>query len=521
MILVDLTKIDADVRAMIRARNFGEAEAIVQEALKRSGKEPHLYYLLALSVMKRSPAEAGEAVDRSIELDGSSADARMLQLKLATDSGDEARIASAAEAAVFAVPDSIGVLTAAARALFKVRRYLSAMRAWRRIEALSPDETAPVLGILRALAAASDAAGIDNLPPEVAADGRGVAASEIMAEAIKRLADMDPGAAISFLPHLSGAHIDVAAVALIKAREAGILESDSFAVARASRDLLRRADLAFGQSDYTSAARDYRMVLQLKPTIAMAEGRFRQCLSFLIAIGCRHYVGRDLAAAATHFETVLTLDPNNLKALRWLCFSLERAGGFERSADAWRRLAEASRDPVAWARALNAATKTRLSPWKLEIFAAARPELPADSVRIRQGNMLAAALSRALRPDLDASGLDEAMQTFRAIQRWDPNQPFAIVLRRRLRKFLLSAIGAEQGVSADEAFRLTRMLAEVDPANIVALQRLGRIYFSRGETGKALETYQRLVELHPNQIEFQDRVTACLALMNGRSQSAA
>jgi tetratricopeptide (TPR) repeat protein len=522
VINVDVAKLDLDVRAKIHAGELDEAEAIVRKALKRGRKHARLHYLLALLVAKRDPAEGADAIEQSLELDGLSADARMLQLKLANDSRDEARMAAAAEAAVLALPDSGRVLAAAAKALFKIRHYTSAMRAWRLAATLAPDDATPLIGLLRAFAAASNTSRIDQTPPEASANLTALQDLDFVSEAMERLSMLDPAAAVGFLRYLPADQVDIAALALANAREADVIEANSFAMARTVRALHQRADQAFGEGDHVTAARDYRMILRLAPDDNKAAARLHRGVSSLIAAGNQLYSDGDFAGATKQFETALTFDGGNAKALRWLALSEERAGAFERAADIWRRYAEVSLDSEGWTHALAAASKAEPSPWKLEIFAAARPHLASDSARIRQGNGIASVLTRAILASLDTVSLDEAMRAFDALRRWDPALPVVDILRRRLRGFLSSALAKSRGNgTSEDGTRLAQMLVEVDPANGPALQSLGRAYLRRRDAGKALAIYQKLAELHPDRAAYRSRMDACLAQIGGRRQPVA
>src|SRR5947209_3420372 len=140
-----------NVRAMVAAGDLETAEAELRKKLRRSGRDPQLHFLLALTLAQRDPGKAQESLDQSIALGGGSQEAHLLQIRLATKLGDHVRLAAAAKGAVSCSPESVRVLTLAARALHKARQYREAARLWRRVEEMKPRDPQPMLGALRAL----------------------------------------------------------------------------------------------------------------------------------------------------------------------------------------------------------------------------------------------------------------------------------------------------------------------------------------------------------------------------------
>jgi tetratricopeptide (TPR) repeat protein len=511
--MLEIDKLDAEIRARVRAGDTAEAEAIVRGELKQGTENAKLYFLLALSTHARDARGAAAAIERSIALDGSSIDALLLQLRIAIQSGDRSRVVAASNAMVAAAPNSARMLAMAAKAQFKVRAYHEAARTWWRIEAISEQGVEPLINGLRALAKATTGIpGDANISRQIRQE---------MANAVDRLAGINTRAALEFLPWLSLDHIDVNVRLLIRATNAGV-EFDPKLMIRILPELQRRAERNFEQGDLRAAGAAFSTILSLMPANRRARVRLRSCIAGIVSIGNKHFVERKFAAAAEAYQTALEFDGESAVIWRRFSICLEQVGSFLKAAGAWMRYGDLSKDPQARRRALDAAVKAEPSHRKLAILAEMRLSGPIDLRIVRQGDALASSLIRGLGMSLQESEVEPGIQVLKALEAWDRDHRGAKILRERLRRTLAAGLlRAQDEGNFAETFRLAQRLIFVDPAHVPALQALGRAYISRREPEKALEIYNTLVGLFPDEITFQSRAAACLAMMGNAGREIA
>lgn len=132
---------------------------------------------------------------------------------------------------------------------------------------------------------------------------------------------------------------------------------------------------------------------------------------------------------------------------------------------------------------------------------AAAPSWSASDLRARHGGDYRAALARDGERLLAAGNLDGAERRFRAVVALDPRNVDAHLRLGRILARAGDPVGAE---------REWRTAADLDPSSIPAHRELASLAFDAGRYGEALGHYERLAALHPpDEDEVWLRIAEC------------
>lgn len=500
-----------NARRLFAHGQYEEAEAL----LAASGETtPDVNALRGLIAYQRSEdALAAQFLRAAIAEDAAATEARLTLVKVLERTGDADEAAALAAALVQDTPDDLKVLTSAAKALARLRRYPEAIVAWQAIAALRPGDASALVEAARcAIKQRAYAEGLGFADAALAREPESAAALGLKTECLRRLDDLpalaavlvqmaplNPSLAMANLAHLIAADLlPQAAEILIAASKAGLAGQDEAALrADLVRGLTEQAVAAEKAGDGAVALRAWKALRALEPENKKAYLALRDVVGSFIAEGRSRAAEGDFAGAVAALRNGLALDDANARLLRELAAMLERTEDWAAATATWLTLADRAGGSEAVVRGVRNALRAEQLETALDLYA----RLPEEDKAELSGNIASGVkrLVKSMRADFDAGDHRAAAVKARAILRFEPENGAAERIREKLVSVLAKAM--RQAADEDPAAQLAlgRRVLELDPDHTEAHRAIGKIHAANQNHADARATYQRLTELEPEE----------------------
>lgn len=113
-------------------------------------------------------------------------------------------------------------------------------------------------------------------------------------------------------------------------------------------------------------------------------------------------------------------------------------------------------------------------------------------------------LEALLMKTIEQAGVDSAVRQYRDLRQRVALNGYFDFTEWRINELARHLVAAGK---PSEAIAILVMNAEFNPESVTIPYELGRLYFERGDRSKAIEAYQRVLQLNPRHQQARDRLT--------------
>lgn len=502
-----------EAKRRIADGDLDEAEVILHGLAAEDSRHAGLHTLLGTVAFHRGDTTAATAEFReAVELDPAAVEPRAMLVKSALRMGKVEEACSIAADLVRRSPDDLRILLVSAKAMMRGKYFPEAIAIWRRIALIRPELVLPLIETARCeMKARNFEAALTAADEALARDAQEAGALVIKADALLKLrrmrelaavsldlAGIEPKAAMAAVPALiSARHPEEAAAIVATARDTGEVDIDAVMRAALIRTLEQRGKVASEREDTPAAAAAWKAILLIDPDSSRAAQGLRRLFSPLIAAARARAAEGDVPGAVAAYEAALAIQGDNVRILRELALTHDKAGEWLRASQRWTQLARLSPDTTDYEkRAGRAAMRAERYDLAVRIY----HEL--DGAGDEQGAKLLTSamrrLVRAMREDFAAGHLEVAAHKAAIVLEVSPGSEVGQRTFRRVMssysRRLREAVATEDVALQEE---ICRKMLELEPNRPDALKVLSRLYRAAKRYRDGIEVLQRLTEIEP------------------------